>query len=185
MHAKSCWRFHSEVGLTTSNVFSRKHIDSEEQGLLDDILCFWQTTSSSELPLNLSVFYFLSSTRKQRALGSNLSPDSAGLSLCSSHHRAAAEVKGWLKGLVKNRSEDVPARSLITVMRLCKQCAIGGGGDKHTGSWEVDDVAVLLLSLRLIWAQVQDRAWPRHCSNAGSNKAWRTGWNTLCYWRMG
>lgn len=44
-------------------------------------------------------------------------------------------------------------------MRLCKQCAIGGGGGGHeqTRSWEVDDVAaLLLLPLKLIWAEVQD-----------------------------
>ncbi len=44
-------------------------------------------------------------------------------------------------------------------MRLCKQCAIGGGGHEHAGSWEVDDVAVLLLPLGLIWAEVQDSVY--------------------------
>lgn len=51
--------------LTRSFVFSRQRIDSEDQGLLFDILCFWQTTSSPELSLTLSVFYSFSSTHKQ------------------------------------------------------------------------------------------------------------------------
>lgn len=41
-------------------------------------------------------------------------------------------------------------------MRLCKQRAIGRGGHEHAGCREVDDVAVLLLPLGLIWAEVLD-----------------------------
>lgn len=43
-------------------------------------------------------------------------------------------------------------------MRLGKQCAVGGGGRERTGSWEDDDV-VLLLPLGLIWAEVQDSVY--------------------------
>lgn len=43
-------------------------------------------------------------------------------------------------------------------MRHSKQCAVGGGGHEHAGSWEVDDV-VLLLPLGFIWAEVQDSVY--------------------------
>lgn len=98
VRAESCRGCHTEVRPTRSFVFfSRRRIDSGEQGLLHDILCFRQTTSSSELFSNSSLIsllclHFHSQTRSPPDQSRPLTPPSSQYSITIQQQKSRGDL---------------------------------------------------------------------------------------------